>query len=180
MQGQFREQMQKQRKKMNNGGFTLVEMIVVVLIIGIIATTAVMSFSAVNRAKANGCADRLAKLLDQTRGEAMSRVEGAVSLVISKRDSAYYGTLYINGTTEKNETELGDGSLSIEFYDGGTLVCAVDETHSFTICFQKGSGAFLFRSPAYENNLSFSRIVITGSNTRTIEIYEETGRYQMQ
>lgn len=174
--------MQKQQRKRNNSGFTLVELIVVVLIIGIISAVSVISLSTISRAKANGCTDKLTKLLDQTRMDSMSRVDGAVKLVVSKEGNAYYGTIYVDGGTVKEKVELGDGGLEIRFVqDAPSTSVTVDETHSFTIKFKKGNGSLLFdaEAPGAEA-LSFDRIVITGTNTRTIRVYEETGRYRLQ
>ncbi len=165
-----------QWKKVKNCGFTLVEMIVVILIIGILTAPAIISFSTVARAKANGCTEKLVKLLDQTRGDSMSRVEGAVKLVVEKKENAYYGTLFINDGTVKDEVKLGDGSLTIRFYLGDFLVSEIDDDSSFTIKYQKGNGALFFDIEAP----TFDRIVISGSNTRTIRIYKETGRYRLQ
>lgn len=171
--------MQKQQKKRNNGGFTLVELIVVVLVVGIISAVSVISLSTISRAKANGCTDKLVKLLDRTRMDSMSRVDGAVKLVVSKSGNAYYGTLYVDGGTVKDEVELGDGGLEIRFVSDDpaqSRSVLVDEEHSFTIKFKKGNGSLSFDAEA----LSFDRIVITGTNTRTIRVYEETGRYRLQ
>ncbi len=178
--------MQKQREKLNNCGFTLVEMIVVILIVGIISAGAIISLSTINRAKANGCTEKLVKLLDQTRMDSMSRVDGAVELVISKEGNTYYGTLYVSDGTEKDKVELGDGGLTIEFWrdgDGGTtgaLVRRIGEGTPFTVKFKKGNGGLSFDTGDSPKALPFDRIVITGSNTRTIRVYEETGRYRLQ
>jgi hypothetical protein len=106
----------------------------------------------------------------------MSRVEGAVKLVVEKKENAYYGTLFINDGTVKDEVKLGDGSLTIRFYLGDFLVSEIDDDSSFTIKYQKGNGALFFDIEAP----TFDRIVISGSNTRTIRIYKETGRYRLQ
>lgn len=37
----------------------------------------------------------------------MSRVEGAVKLVVEKKENAYYGTLFINDGTVKDEVNSG-------------------------------------------------------------------------
>lgn len=178
--------MRERRKKWNNGGFTLVELIVVILIVGIVSAGAVISLSTINRAKANGCTEKLVKLLDQTRIDSMSRVDGAVELVISKNGNAYYGMLYVDNGVVKDTVELGDGGLTLEFWKddelthASTLVRRIDESSAFTIKFNKGNGSLHFSDSVSAENPPFDRIVITGSNTRTIRLYEETGRYRLQ
>lgn len=159
----------------------MVEMVVVVLIIGVVSAAAVISLSTINRAKANGCTQRLTKLLDRTRNDSMSRVDGEVKLVVSKGEHAYYGTLYIGGEV-RDEVELGDAGLTVEFFSGGVLVCTVAEDSPFTIRFKKGNGSLVFSGAGavHADNPEFDRIVITGSNTRSIRVYQETGRYRLQ
>ncbi len=90
-------------------GFTMVELIVTILVIGIVSAVMVVGFSAIGGARENACAKRLSDLLDQTRLDTMSRVDGGVELELCLRDGSYYGRLLLRTEGEvKRSVELGE------------------------------------------------------------------------
>ena len=156
-------------------GYTLVELIVTILILGIVASVMVVGISAISGTKENACAERLSRLLDQARLETMSRVDGDVWLELCVRDGSYYGILRTAGEVRR-EVELGPQSLRMAVKNGENEVAVISSSASFSIRFSKGSGAFLFGSgyPA------FTSVQITGNRVREIVIYEETGRNSLK
>lgn len=167
---------QKSRRKVNSG-FSLIELIVVLLILGILSGGAVISLSMISRQRANACADRLSKLLDQTRLETMSRVDGSVSMELLKLDGSYFGIIYLSGEAG-TEVELGSGALTIRIMNGTQELYTISESQPLKVQFQKGSGSFLFDES--EGYPIFTSIRIDGSNSKTVRIYRETGRNRIE
>ena len=79
----------------SNAGFSLIEIIVVVLIIAIAAGAAIMSLSAALRANTTRAATELSSVISEARIEAMSRPVGSVELRVyqSSSDGRFYAAL---------------------------------------------------------------------------------------
>lgn len=154
-------------------GFTMVELIVTILVIGIVSAVMVVGFSAIGGARENACAKRLSDLLDQTRLDTMSRVDGGVELELCLRDGSYYGRLLLRTEGEvKRSVELGPKSLRLTVMNGEEKIAEISASQSFRIQFSKGSGAFLFD----EEHPAFTSLRIEGNRAKELVIYGETGR----
>ena len=162
--------MQKGRRKLNQAGMTLVELIVVILILGILSAGTAVGINYANRMDSTSAGEKLVSLLERTRVYTISAEKGsdAVSLVLTKEGNTYYGIL-LNGTTEVDKVSLGNGSLTIKVTkkEASGDVTTDISLGDFTISYEKANGAF---------SEEYKQIEINGTKTRYIQLVHTTGR----
>ena len=166
--------------KKNNGGFSLVELIVIVLILGIVAATAIMSLSAMMRANTTKAAKELSAVLDKTRTMTMSQVDGSVALHLYRdgkgqycADIRPYSTTSGAVSEESDPVVLSKGSLGFTARQSGSAAAAaaVDEA-GIDIVFSKKTGKCIKNSTGDK----YDAVVISAAKTSTVYIVNNTGR----
>ena len=112
--------------KSNNAGFTLIELIVVVLIMGIAATALILNLGSIYGRNARNAAEKLANVLDNARIQAMSHKDGNVFVRIKRNASGDAVAVIMtnsNGTlTEGDSFELGNKGLTVSTVDASNNV----------------------------------------------------------
>jgi prepilin-type N-terminal cleavage/methylation domain-containing protein len=165
--------MKMTNKPDGNKGFSLIEVIVVVLILGIVSTIAVLSVSYAYSSSANHCAKRLAYLLDYTRMQSMGMVDGTVCLRLEVKGDGSINAISIKDEggveTVLDTEEIGNSNLTIYYTDsvGEKKLLA---NHSIDFKYSKNSGAFNASTTPY------SSIRVEGSKTAILVLVRETGR----
>jgi len=172
-------------RRTSSKGFSLVELIVIIAIVGLLAVGGSIAISTMTNANVTSAAKKLSSLLDKLRLESMSRT-GKVYLEIGMDGNEYYGRLLYygnggNGSDEGERVALGNRSLSFVAYKGtdaieGTGDVISEGTSVYMTCL-KSNGKFREGSstdsvPAH----IYGRIVIRGTKTMTVHMVEETGR----
>ncbi len=158
--------MQKGRRKLNQAGMTLIELIVVILILGILSTGAAIGINYASQMNSTSAAEKLVSLLERTRVYTIS-ANGTVKLELVKEGNTYYGKL-MNDATEVDKVALGSGNLSMKVTDSAGDVVIGSGT-SVEIAYKKENGAF-------EDSCTYDSVVIGGSKTKTIQLVHTTGR----
>jgi len=104
----------------NNKGFSLVELIVVVLIIGVMSGSSILLYNVVQRRNYLKCSDNAVDALELARQSAMVREDGSdVGVVFFYHARNYYAQIVFFGkgsdteVTFKGLYNLGGGSLSL-------------------------------------------------------------------
>lgn len=171
--------MQKGRRKQNQAGMTLIELVVVILILGILSAGAAVGINYVSRMNSTSAGEKLVSLLEKARvytisAETVSSSDPAdkVKLVLTKEGDTYYGTL-MNGSTEVDKVSLGNQSLTIKLTKPGASAITVTGSAAPEIFYKKANGAF-------GDGCEFDSIVIEGSRTRTIRLVHTTGRSYLE
>ena len=159
--------MRKGRRKLNQAGMSLVELIVVILILGILSAGAAVGINYASRMNATSAAEKLVSLLERTRVYTIS-ADGTVTLELANESGTYYGKLMNNGT-EIEKVTLGSGGLSVSVTRPGAADLSLADGTSISLAYKKANGAF-------EDSLSYSSVVISGSETRTVQLVKATGR----
>lgn len=186
------------RIKLNNEGFSLVEVIVVVLILGILTAGTTIGISVLYNAKVDNATKRLESMLTRAREEAMAHVEAETWLELRVEDDNIYSRVYVqnNGAAEaelKAEEKLGNTNITIRLWksksdasedkkypvdDASWLSSGNTETVTstpFEIHYNAANGAVV----AYAEGSSLyyiTDIQLTGSETKYLTIIPETGR----
>lgn len=168
-------QRQQGKRTLSNQAFTLIEVLVTVIVIGIISSILILSYHYVNNTNALKCAKQISVILDKTRMESMGMVKDSVILRIVKEDNSYCAITYrtviedgITTETELDKVKIGSDSLSICYTNAGSEEDKkVTIENPLTIRFSKDSGSI---------KESISEIKIVGRKTSTILLVKETGR----
>lgn len=162
----------------NNNGFTLVELIVVVVIIGVLATVAGLTISTVNASSARKAAAQINAYISTVRTDCMARA-GDPYAVLYVEDGVVKGTYYEykGESNERSETTIvtdrrvtvtcdkGSGAASLPtLADGG-----------MQLKFSRSTGKLA--QPISSGTLTIS--ITGGGRTFTITVIAATGNHEI-
>ena len=132
----------REQKKMNNKGFSLTELIVVIAIMGIVAVGGMITLGLLYSASGKEASAKLNSVLAKTRTEAMSKASASVEIYEDAQDSKYYIKYTISGV-EQDPIMIGDTRVEIYYEDtddkGGLIKAGVAPLE---ISFDRDTGAF--------------------------------------
>lgn len=160
--------MEMSRRKWNNAGMSLVEIVVVVLIMGILSAGAVVGFSFIRNRDASSAAEALLTALNRAKIQttASDGVNDITLRVVADGDG--YSAKILKSGTVIDEVEIGDSALTIVAKnDDGSISKTVSGTSFCDITFQKSNGAF---------TSNYTKLIVTGSKTVTVRMVTSTGR----
>ena len=99
--------------KKNNGGFSLVELIVVIAISVVLIGAATISIRSVMGVEVKQCARNIESIINKTRVTSMGK-DSAVLKIYKASDGAYYYKMTINGT-ESDPSKIGKSRIEVIF-----------------------------------------------------------------
>ena len=170
--------------KENNKGFSLVELLVAVAILGIVAVTSSLSFSAVRRADVTKARQTVDSIMSQVRMNNMSKAESEYLYIYLYDDSYYYkisnekknSVTAIRAIAEDEEVLLCDAS--IEIYYGTESATQLNGSY-FVISYEKSTGAFkCYDSSSSSTVIDIETIVFSrGGKECSLTLAPETGKH---
>lgn len=175
--------------KRDNGGFTIVEIVVVVAILAVLTGTAIIGISQLGGFRAREGADTIANSLTQARIAMLGKSKGAGDMAweILCDDGKYYvRTVYDVGTSEyyRDEKRIVDANVDVyvgettkgSFEDTGTTTyIEMGEGASVRLYFNRSTGALSLASGATSSNNAFFRVK-QGNKDYDIIVIAKTGK----
>ena len=161
--------------KIKNGGYSFIEIAVVVLIFGIAASGVVIGMNRLFSSNTSSCANIISSNLENARIETMSKEEGTIIFKLYYNNSDGYTYLRLDGTSQQPERLLKDeSSIGVIYTDGSTE--AVKEGTSIDICFDKTTGVYIDNAAGKR----VKTIVINGAYKYYVQLVIDTGRNYIQ
>lgn len=162
-------------KKLNNAGYSLLEVIIVASIIALFTGFAFMSLSALSSREVDEGAKKLKMGLESNRVTTMGKLSASVSVYV---DSQGYLTLEEDISGEKNTKRVGDRDLTCKYKITGDSEKPVPGYSSkITIKFDRNSGAL---KPQETNKYVEYFILELGSTKLKVKIDSLTGRVSVE
>ncbi len=191
-------------KRLNDAGFSLIELIVAILIMAIIGGATIGAFNAVLSTKTNAAAKTVQDSLKQARIAAIGREnaeipESGVSAGAGVRTNIYAkfyiadGTIYVDVCSDKGTSEvvlntstIGSDKYTVDFCDdSGSSLAKLDEANSSTkvyIYFKKSTGGvsrLYYTRPTSSgktNGCEMIKVISPSGETVNIILVTVTGR----
>jgi prepilin-type N-terminal cleavage/methylation domain-containing protein len=185
------------KKLKGNRGFSLVELIVVIAILGVMTTVGGYALTAISSANAKECARELEAALISTRTHSYSN---DVQAVDSNGENAATGPrvaevtfykgadgIYMEKSFESEPKKIGGSRVSVAYLlSGGTDedyvdICSPESNPKITFSFNRSSGAFrTMKVDGSSAGMCESIRITSGSKTYTITCYEHTGKTKLE
>ena len=124
--------------KKNNFGYTLVELIVVIVIIAIVSGITTIGITYFMELDIDSGLNSLQSTLDSTRYKTMSLEDSLVSCTVEKRSNCYYAVL--NYGSDKEEYKLFNSKYLLYFVSGSNTY-QITESDKLVITFNKVDGS---------------------------------------
>lgn len=119
-----------------NGGFSLVELIVVIAIMAFLGTAAVLMFASMSSTKCNTAKDQICTNLKEAKTEALAKKTEWMQIC---KDSDGYK---IKRSYNTNDTNLSSRVRISYVVKGSSTEIPVDSSHPLILTYTRGSGAF--------------------------------------
>lgn len=152
-----------------NKGFTLVELIIVIVIMGILATVAGLSISTVNASSARKAAAQIDSYLSVVRSDCMARAGSPYAVLRVNDDGVIIGDYYENSTLVSSEI-VTDRRVTVS-YNGTNLN---DISDGIKIKFARSTGKLA--EPISSGELKLT--IVGGSKIYTVVITASTGNHE--
>lgn len=177
----------------NNKGFTLLELLVVVAIIGIVVGSMTYSINSVSSTRAKKFASDLNATMSQCRVDTMSGAPSPTYLELTKDNNGdYYATLYEGGSDAqhiKTQQKLGGSGISCAFRTGSAAnagIAAPSDTDpkietgtKLCLAFDRATGAFVKLADVKNGTEELNSSSITGDYCTYIFIASGGGSYTL-
>lgn len=165
----------------DNKGFSLIELIVIVMIVGILSTTTIVGFAKMHDSDVTAARNNIVSMLTNARTTSIAKADNTIWFEITvDGDGDCYGTLY-EGTklttsppynsksaTVLSNEKIGDDSLAVSVTDSKGSKSVVSSTKPITFEFDKSTGAMV---------QDFTDVTVTGTSlSKNIIVIQETGR----
>lgn len=181
-------------KPIKNGGYTILEMIVVVAIMAIALALVGLSLRTVFALNAKECAKDIAAELGKEKVSAMTRT-GEVYLRLYKTDTGVYIDTYENGSPVEQGIKVGKAAVSVTWYADPALspTGITLDNNGIILAFNKSDGSFmtldqaaaLHDEPGYPDFQAYTgdyvrKLEVSGStSSRIITLWPQTGKIDL-
>lgn len=162
--------------KIKNRGFSLIELLVVIVVLAILSVGAVSGIGMISGWKIKECTQKLDSAIGETQMNAMSKE--ACSLLISKDGDGNY---YMEMTGMQPE-KIADDSFSITYISSENPGEQPISESGLEISFDRSSGAYQPIDRTYEGDDVYCRKIMIrrGNRTKTIRLIKDTGRHYIE
>ena len=163
--------------KRNNKGFSLVELLVIIAILGIVSTGAVMSYKAIYNAKVSTACGVVSSYTKSVRLNNMTKAEMKYIHIYENGGQHYVnvdGNLTIDTSIKKEK--IGSAGMVIDYLGtSGTATGTVPST-GITITFNRSGQCEYYNSASTKINNITGLTFTNGTRTSTLRIVEATGK----
>ncbi len=184
-------------KKLNQRGFTLVEMIITIAIMAIIATVTVGATGYINSGKTKKASNKLNSKLTFIQTETMTKKGDTNLYIYKKSDGIYICTVNASSGDFTSRTELdtylGSHDIESKLCDskvtltgettGGAAATPLElnENNMLKIGYSKSTGAFTYSNNGSTSAAEFyNRIEMSGKQTFHIRMIQATGKHYIE
>jgi prepilin-type N-terminal cleavage/methylation domain-containing protein len=172
-----------ERPKLNNRGFSLVELIVVIAVIVVLGAATVSLTGLLNGRQAKQAREQLFSKLDSVRTTTMGKRNTTATLDINGTDYILTVDSTVDGTnTQTNEYKIADSNKVKIYYSTEKDGSRSELSSPVTIEFDRSSGALKANGTEADGSPKYIRYiyVVQGSKEYGIKIYPETGKIQKE
>lgn len=179
----------------NNRGFSLIEIILVIAILGLLSGVSVNAFNHVKFANTKKCAALIDKAMDEVRMDTLSKSEKPY-LYVYNYNSVYYlkiskdAALTPGSGLDGSGRKIGNQELTISYETIlSSISTATDDLNSgdfIRLSYKRGTGAFEGTDDTCSGSCMTApcpfhpdKIMISGNQSYTINIARLTGRHFM-